>query len=188
MSKILVMDLETTGLSPKNDKIVEIGLVSLDLKTGSREIVYDNMVLEPGMPKDLSETWIVKNGYLTEHQIRAGEALYYCRFEIQKIIDEHPLGLTAYNRAFDVTFMHERGFNMPKLLPCPMRLSTNLCRLPFKTPRPGSNAFKWPTVEEAYRYFFPGTEYKELHRAADDAYHEAAIVYELFKMGIFKIN
>ena len=44
---------------------------------------------------------------------------------------------------------------------------------------------KNPNVEEAWAYFFPADPYKEKHRAADDAMHEAAIIYELFKLGYY---
>jgi len=44
---------------------------------------------------------------------------------------------------------------------------------------------KWPKVEEAWEFFFSDVEYKEKHRALDDARHEALIAYELFKLGYF---
>jgi hypothetical protein len=43
-------------------------------------------------------------------------------------------------------------------------------------------------VEEAWEYFFPDNEYKEAHRALDDARHEALIVNELYKLGKFEIK
>jgi DNA polymerase-3 subunit epsilon len=46
--------------------------------------------------------------------------------------------------------------------------------------------YKWPKVEEAYDFFFPNNNYVEKHRGADDAFHEADIVYELHKIGLFK--
>ena len=65
-----------------------------------------------------------------------------------------------------------------------MILSTNICKLPNKN---GYSGYKWPSVEEAFQYFFPYTGYIEKHRGADDAEHEAMIVYELYKMGVFTI-
>lgn len=38
------------------------------------------------------------------------------------------------------------------------------------------------------RHFFPAITYNECHRGADDAKHEALIVYELYKLGVFKLN
>jgi DNA polymerase-3 subunit epsilon len=50
-----------------------------------------------------------------------------------------------------------------------------------------SNGSKW-AGQEAYDFFFGKTDYIETHRGADDAFHEAEIVYELYKRGIFKID
>ncbi len=62
-----------------------------------------------------------------------------------------------------------------------MLVSTPICKCPNKNGRGG---YKWPKVEEAYKHFFPESEYVELHRGADDAFHEADIVYELHKLGL----
>ncbi|MCK5906008.1 MAG: hypothetical protein KAG37_00375, partial [Flavobacteriales bacterium] len=83
---------------------------------------------------------------------------------------------------FDFEFLISRGFRFPKMLPCPMLLSTDVCKLPGNYGK-----YKWPKVEEAYDHFFPNNTYVEKHRGADDAFHEADIVYELHKMGLFKI-
>ena len=61
-----------------------------------------------------------------------------------------------------------------------MLLSTPIC----KCPNTNRGGYKWPKVTEAYKFFFPESEYDELHRGADDAFHEASIVYELHKLGL----
>ena len=61
-----------------------------------------------------------------------------------------------------------------------MLVSTPICKIPNKWGKD-----KWPKVEEAYNFFFPGNDYVELHRGADDAFHEADIVFELIKRGKF---
>ena len=66
-----------------------------------------------------------------------------------------------------------------------MHLATELCKLPNKN---GYSNYKWPSVEEAWKHFFPNVPYVEQHRGADDAKHEALIVYELYKMGVFVVN
>lgn len=43
MKKILVLDLETTGFLNENGKIVEIGIVELDLDTGDCKIIYNQV-------------------------------------------------------------------------------------------------------------------------------------------------
>ena len=65
-----------------------------------------------------------------------------------------------------------------------MILSTNICKIPS----PKGKGYKWPKVQEAYDFLFGETAYVEEHRGADDAYHEADIVYELYLRGVFKID
>ena len=62
-----------------------------------------------------------------------------------------------------------------------MLLLVDICCIPDKN---GKN--KRPNVEESYKYFFPESNYIEKHRGANDAFYEAQIVYELYKIGVFK--
>ena len=66
-----------------------------------------------------------------------------------------------------------------------MLLSTNICKLPNQNNKAG---YKWPKVEEAWKHFYPEIEYVELHRGADDAFHEADIVFALHKLGLIINN
>lgn len=184
-TKILIIDIETTGFLNAGGKIVEIGIVELCLATGQRKIIYDKVCHETGITKDeVASSWIVNNSTMTVDDIRHSENLGYLKPHIQSIIDAYPLGATAFNNAFDFGFLEDRGFKFPVKLGCPMKLSTNIVKLPAKR----GYGYKWPKVEEAWEFFFGDTGYIEQHRGADDAYHEAAIVYELFKMNVFKVE
>lgn len=183
--KILIIDIETTGFQNQGGKIVEVGIVALDLDTGEKEIVFDSVVHErPITRKEVESSWIVQNKYMTVEEIQTSEMLHNKLSEIQRIINSHPHGATAFNRSFDFDFLKSRGVTFPKELPCPMLLSTDICKLPNKN---GYSSYKWPKVEEAYNHFFPSNEYVELHRGADDAFHEADIVYYLYKNGYLKV-
>ena len=180
--EILIIDIETTGFLQKGGKIVEVGIVALDLTTGNKMILFDEACHErPITLKEVEDAWIVKNSDLTVEAIRNSRQLKAMKAEIQAILDDYPNGATAFNNAFDFGFLEDRGFRFPKKLDCPMKLSTDICKLP--SPRGG---FKWPKVEEAWVHFFGDTGYIEKHRGADDAFHEADIVMELYKLGIFK--
>lgn len=184
--KILVIDIETTGFLNQGGKIVEVGIVSLDLENGQKEIVFNSVVHErPITREEVENSWIVQNGYISVEEIQMSEMLKNKLPEIQKVIDSYPSGATAFNKSFDFDFLKSRGVKFPKELPCPMILSTDICRLPNQY---GYSSYKWPKVEEAWKHFFPEIEYVELHRGADDAFHEADIVYELYKLGVFKLN
>lgn len=184
MEKILIIDIETTNFLQKGGKIVEVGMVELDLSNGEKKIVFDKVTHEKGITKDEVEgAWIIENSTLTVEDIRTSRRLDKLKPEIQEIIYEYEHGCTAFNNAFDFGFMEHRGFIFPNKLACPMKLATPLCKLP----KSWGGGYKWPNVEEAYKFFFGETNFVEQHRGADDAYHEADIVYELFKRGIFKI-
>lgn len=183
-NKILVIDIETTGFLDQGGKIVEVGIVELDIKTGKKKIVFDSVVHEKPISKEeVERSWIVKNGYMNADEIRHSPELKTKIPQIQQIINKYPLGATAYNNQFDFGFLENRGIKIKKKLPCPMLLSTDICKIP------GPYGNKWPKVQEAWEFFFgKDTGYDEKHRGADDAFHESDIVYELIKRGVFKIE
>jgi DNA polymerase III epsilon subunit-like protein len=184
--EILIIDIETTGFLNQGGKIVEVGIISLNLETGEKKILFDSLVHErPITLAEVEKSWIVVNGYLTVENIRNSEELKNKIPEIKEIINSYPNGATAFNKSFDFDFLKSRGINFPKELPCPMILSTDVCKLPNRN---GYDSYKWPKVEEAWKHFYPEIEYVELHRGADDAFHEADIVLALYKLGIFKLN
>ena len=179
---ILVLDIETTGFLNQGGKIVEIGIVKLDLDTGNIVPIYNSLIKEQGL--DASHTrgnfgWIFKNSDLNFEDVLEARSLESQKEEIQDILDSYRV--TAYNKAFDFGFLKDRGFHI-KELDCPMLLSTPIVKLPAAYGRKG---FKWPKVEEAWHYFFGDTGYDEAHRGLDDAAHEAKIVYKLYQMGEF---
>ncbi len=181
--KILIIDIETTGFLKSGGKIVEVGIVELNLNNGDRKIIFDEITHERGITRsEVENSWIVNNSDLTVEEVRLSKNLNVSLPTIQAIISNYALGATAFNRPFDFDFLESRGVKFQKKLPCPMQLSTNICKIPGNYKK-----FKWPKVEEAYDFFFPSTSYVEKHRGADDAMHEAEIVYELYKRGVFKV-
>ena len=181
--KILIIDIETTGFLQAGGKIVEIGIVELDLENGKSKIIFDKVMHEKGITReDVEKSWIVANSSLTVVEVRESKNLEFYREEIQDIIHRYSLGATAFNNKFDFGFMENRGFEFPVKLACPMALSKNIVKAKNK-----KGALKNPNVNEAYKYLV-SEGYIELHRGADDAAHEAAIVYELYKRGVFKID
>lgn len=183
--KILVLDIETTGFLNQGGKIVEIGIVELDLSNGLKRIVFDEVCHESGISlKEVEDSWIVKNSDLTMEEIRHSRNLKKMQPEIQSILNQYELGATAFNNVFDFGFLEDRGFVFPKKLPCPMKLSTDICKILHKN----GYGYKWPNFEEAHLYFFGDVGYIEKHRGSDDAFYEADLVYKLYQDGIFKLN
>lgn len=184
-NQILVIDIETTGFLKQGGKIVEIGMVLLDLNNGEVTSVYNSLVKEDGLNSshtNLPMGWIFSNSDLRYEDVLEAPSLELQQEAIQSLLDEYPA--TAFNKSFDFDFLRDRGFKINDL-DCPMKLATPICKLPN---RRGWSGYKWPKVEEAWNHFFGDTGYIEAHRGLDDAKHEALIVYELYKMGVFKNN
>lgn len=187
--KILIVDIETSGLHWVNSIILEIGLVELDLETGDRKIVFDSTCHNKTgflTKEHIEDSWVVKRGWMTVEEIRSSVDFRAIKEEVQNIINQYPLGVTAYNRNFDIGFLQHYGITFTKLIPCPMVLSTPIVKAQFNNKKQSRN-YKWPNVEEAYNHFFPDNDYTEIHRGADDAFHEAQIVYELYKLKQFTV-
>lgn len=179
MRRIIVLDIETTGFSMNNDYIVEIGMCTLNLDNGKVKTIFDELIREKCFNDNCREAWIFNNSNLTYDEVCNGLPMSFCHGIIQLWLSKFPA--TAFNAPFDFNFLEHRGFKF-KLLPDPMRILTPIMKLPRR-----GGGLKYPKVEEAWKYYFPDVEYIEEHRGADDAYHEAQIVYEMFKRGEFEI-
>lgn len=182
-----IIDIETTGFLQQGGKIVEVGIVALDTATGERELIYDKVVCEPETTiKELRMSWIMQNSSLTAGEVANAPSLAMERERIREAIEMFPAGMTAYNNKFDFDFLESRQIQIPVKLACPMKIATNVCRIPNK----GRKGFKWPKVTEAMGYFFPeeSARYVEAHRGGLDAMDEARIVQELIKREAFTLE
>lgn len=183
---VIIIDVETTGFSYSKDHIIEIGMVELNIVTGKKILLYSEFVAPELDLDELQTTWILSQGHINILDIVFAKSLEDQRQQIQGLLNLYPIGCTAYNNTFDFGFMEAKGFELPKKLGCPMRLSVDICKK--QAVRKDAGKYKYPSAEEAYNHFFPGSNHKTAHRGGDDAWHEADIVYELYKLGIFKID
>lgn len=185
MNEILILDIETTGFQKQGGSIVEIGIVSLNLDTGEVKEIFDSLLREKiltGRHRKDPMGWIFNNSDLTVEAVRSAPKAEEVLPKVQEILDSYPMGCTAYNNKFDFGFLRDRGIKINSL-PCPMILSTDICQIPGRYGK-----YKWPSVEEAFAFFFPEEEYTEKHRGLDDAKHEAMIVYKLYQDGVFEVK
>lgn len=181
-NKIIVLDIETTGFLGAGGKIVEVGMVSLDVKTGEIEQLFHSIFKEPGLTGKDRDAWIFKNSNLTVGEVREAPMLSDLLPEIQCILDAYPLGATAFNRSFDMSFLADRGIKFVKLQPCPMLLLTPIMKL---KKRGGGN--KWPKVEEAIEKYCLIEDYTEAHRGLEDATDEAGIIWKMIEQGHYDL-
>lgn len=179
MKKIAVIDIETTDLKPHNGLIVEIGIVELNLKTGDIKVILDTHVKELGFGIKHRDSWIFENSEMLFEDVEGAPPLNSLKYRIQEILNQYRI--TAFNKSFDLGFLKSRGFKVHEELPCIMLTATDIIKIEREW------GYKWPSAQEAWDYFFPNTDYKEKHRATDDAIHEAQILYEIYQRGFISL-
>ncbi|MFO7863678.1 MAG: 3'-5' exonuclease [Salinivirgaceae bacterium] len=185
MNTVGIVDIETSGFLKQGGKIVEIGIVELNISTGERKVLFDSVVREPGFTEMHTKHpmgWIFQNSNLTYEEVAAAPLLDDVKPQIQDVFDSFFTGITAFNKAFDFGFLRSRGFRIAEL-PCIMHTATPVLNLPSNGHYKGP---KYPNVEEAYHFLTGKRNFVESHRAADDAMHEAEIAFELYKKGFFR--
>jgi len=187
---IAVLDLETTGRYPEKGTIIEIGVCLLDIETNFKSVLLDTLVREQNFETKfeaprLDQCWVFQNSTINIDMVRQAPTWEEVMPKIQKILNFFPV--TAYNKAFDFSFLRSRGVRIPKELPCPMLAATPVMKIPKINPISDRDPYKWPSVQELWHYFNPSdTKYSETHRAYDDAAHEAELVHFLYKSNAWK--
>jgi DNA polymerase III epsilon subunit-like protein len=182
--KILIIDIETTGFSYSKDSIVEVGSVSLDLMSGIVEDIFNHICKEDLFSDAHKTAWVFENSDLSFEIIEKAEDFKLIAPQFQKVISDHPMGVTSFGRSFDIGFLSDRGLKFGKLLDCPMQIMRDVCRIPSKDRK----GYKTPSLVEAYSYMFPKCDYIEKHRGLDDARQTAKIIHELYKRRLFRIQ
>jgi len=184
LSKLLVIDIETTGFNHQSDCILELGVVELDLETGNITELLDVQLKETHLSAKHHTAWIFENGFMSHEDVRTANSLQTHFDEIQNIFNNYLGRICAWNRSFDVDFLKSRGFDLGKDIDDPMKISAEFFNIPYPN---GKRFGKWPSAQEAWDSLFPETKKIELHRGLDDAKMEAKIIFELVKKDIYKI-
>jgi len=125
--------------------------------------------------------WIFNNSDLKFEDIEKAPMLDHVKNQIQEILDQY--SLTSYNTAFDFGYMESRGFTIKKDIPDIMAVAKDVCKIMY-----AKGGYKNPKMQEAWDNLFPNSNYREAHRAVDDAIHEAEILFEMYKRGKYKIE
>lgn len=178
-NEILVLDIETTGLHPEYDFILELGIVKLNTDTGRITPLFDKIFKDPNLRAKHRNAWIFQNGYMHIDEVRTAQPLDNYRNEIQEILNPYKGKITAWNRDFDHAFLIQNGFDLGSELACPMKASTEYFKIP------GSRGYKWPKAQEAWDILFPHIHKIEKHRGLDDSIMEAKIIFELIQKEVY---
>jgi ATP-dependent DNA helicase DinG len=103
---VVFLDLETTGLTSGQDRIIEVGA----LKTkGRKEVAEFEALVKPGIPVPSFVTLLTG---ITEEEIsKKGRDLQPVLSELQEFIGDCPL--VGHNLNFDLSFLKAAGLDLP---------------------------------------------------------------------------
>ena len=174
MKRIAVIDIETTGLDEENDLIIEIGIVELDLDSGNIRELFNSLIWEKKFNLKFLENSPFSKNLFKPEEFEDANRLEVITDELQEIFNKYKV--TAFNKRFDFSFLRNRGFLILNEFPCIMMVSARILKIPGR-----ADEYKWPSMQQTYDFLFPKEKFIEKHRALDDAYHEAKILYKLYK-------
>ena len=176
MNRYVVLDFETTGLSPaRGHRIIEIGAVAL--RAGEPVSEFHSLINPArSVPKTIQEIHGIDNEMLIS-QPPPDEVIP----EFRDFIGASTL--IAHNAQFDLGFLRNEfgllGFNLANRSFCTLEISKELC--------PGLPNYRLETV---YEHLFGNFEESKVkrHRALDDARLTAKIWLELERMGALRFS
>lgn len=186
MTQIFVLDTETTGLAgAPDDLVVDIGIVSADLKTGDIEPVFSTPVgYSESMIRKHEGAWVFNNTDLNFWQVLKAPGVYKVASRVSELLTGELV--TSYNTEFDLDrFLYRDPWNLKNLCFECNCIMTSAWRA---FPNLGRNGF-YPKLQVAYDALCPGDPMnvgKQRHRALSDAVMAAHVMMELHKRGKYK--
>ncbi|WP_446899511.1 PolC-type DNA polymerase III [Clostridium sp. LBM24168] len=161
----VVFDIETTGLSSTNDKIIEIGAVKI--KEGKVIDKFSEFV-NPGIPIPMN---IVELTSITDEMVEEADEIESILPKFLKFVGDSVV--VAHNASFDTGFIKKSCRDMNLDFNCPIMDTVPLCRFLI----PELKKFKLNIVAKHL-----GISLENHHRAVDDAGATAKILLKCFKM------
>ncbi len=162
--EFIVFDIETTGLSFKNDRITEIGAV----KVKNGKIVDSiNWLINPQMeiPQNIQELTGITN-----EMVKNAPVLDSIIQEIKSYFGEHPI--VAHNASFDYTFMRNAFENIDETIENTVIDTVEMAKIIFPE-------FKRYNLKSLCKRLKISLE--NHHRASDDARATAEILISMLK-------
>lgn len=187
VKKAIFFDVETTGLSRKSDRLVQLAWILGDLN-GETELACRDFIIKPEgfqIPKRVSQI----HGIDTDTALKNGVELR----DVLEIFKEDMAQaeiLIGHNVSFDIEMISSELNSLQldtdileKPSICTMRLSTAWCRLPKFN---GGHGFKFPKLQELYFKLF-GAHFDGAHDALADIRATQKCYKELVKRKIIVI-
>lgn len=143
----LCLDIETTGLDPKNDHVIEVAIVIFDNEKIIRE--WSSLVKPPVAVPEFVE----RLTGITDEMLKDAPILSDIADEIKEIVTDFPI--MGHFIFFDVNFLGEKGVRLPNT-----QLDT--CQL-AQVLMPNEASYSLEVLAEKF-----GISHENAHRALDD--------------------
>lgn len=168
MSKIAIIDVETTGLDPDVAEIIEIGMVVFDSRTMAIEKTFEVKV-KPERIEDAHPKALEVNGY-NEAEWEDAMTLYQAMLRLSEEVDSKTI-FCAHNMIFDWAFLRAAEKKTGITLPFDYHKIDLLTLAWGKIPH--HKIFSWSLKTICTYYGIPPEP--KMHRALMGALHEYAV-------------
>jgi len=135
-----IVDIETTGLNPKNDEIIQICVLQVDENYQIKDVINRYY-----LPRE-KEPYYFTIDFLKEKTKNNKYKHFKDDVEMHNILKEITY-LIAHNVDFEYRFLKDYINISPENMFCTMKNYTNICKLPSK-----KYSFKQPKLEEALQF------------------------------------
>ena len=119
--QFIVLDLETTGLSPETDEIIEVGAIRTDRETGARTSFQALVKPDQRVPRHITEITGISQAMVDCEGRRLNEVLA----DFIEFIQDLPL--VTFNATFDMGFLHNaakrHGFAISNPYTCALQMA-----------------------------------------------------------------
>jgi DNA polymerase III epsilon subunit-like protein len=182
--EIAIIDIETTGLDPAVDSIIQVGMVVLDVGTGEIRPLL-NVTCQERDKHVSSDAWIFKQSKLSYERVLCSSDFSVYLPELQSLVSRYCC--TSYNIRFDFGFLESRGIRFGAVFKDIMMIAGAVCKY-IDSINKVSNIPPRYSMERVYSTLFPSRAYSESHLALEDAIDEAKILYRCLLLLSFLIK
>ena len=178
--KLVIIDVETTGLNVRYDFIYEVGIAFINDKsiTVKRYLIARELRLKDKIIMNKLRNWPMDIDFTPGKSEK--EIIYEMNADVKEFFGDKKHIYSAYNKSFEEKFLSEWGF--PKFDICLMKdvampLMVRGNALPYNEKY---DSYKWPKIEEALSFY--GIEFDDLHTADQDVMKEAELYLKVQEM------
>lgn len=178
-----MIDTETTGLSPRHNRVLTVGMLHVDIEKNFLEIMNrKNILVKHGDYSVNSRALEINKINLEEHHKIALEPFRACnqinKFIAKNNLEEKPL--LGHNIAFDIRFLNEL-FRQVNSTPAFSRKFIDTMHIWFALKRKNLVSFNLRNSLQTLADFF-GVDYSKSHSALGDCYITANVYKKILGM------